>query len=208
MRVRNEVDNLKALSIPILCLSLLFLTSCGTVPSSPSSSPAVSSAEQPRSFPSFQYDGSDPTEALIYKTEEEQNPVSKAGCFLIPAPQIIKTCQEGDLLKVFFISDGETFLCQDTNSLIVDSSWCFPVAVTYKKENEKYVFQQYEMPAEGAYEKSIRSFCVTPKTGKEISGLADKMMDIDFDSQERKMKKNLKKYLAKNDLKNMQVKRP
>lgn len=38
---------------------------------------------------------------------------------------------------MFFISDGETFLCQDTNSLIVDSSWCFPVAVTYKKENEK-----------------------------------------------------------------------
>lgn len=158
-------------------------------------------------FPSYQYDGSNPIEEQVYKTEIERNPVKKTGCFLIVSPKIMEISQEGDLCKVFLISNGKSYLLRSDNTITRDTSWSFPVAVTYKKDkNEDYILQKYEMPEEGSYEESIRAFCKTPITEKEISGLPNKMMDMNFSELDKNLSKNLHKYFSRNNLKNITIK--
>jgi hypothetical protein len=158
-------------------------------------------------LPSYQYDGNNPIEEQIYKTEIERNPVKKTGCFLIVSPKIMEISQEGDLCKVFLISNGKSYLLGSDNTITTDTSWSFPVAVTYKKDkNENCILQKYEIPQEGSYEESIREFCKTPITGKEISGLANKMMDMDFSELDKNLNNNLHKYFSQNNLKNITIK--
>ena len=206
--IRKEVEKIKFILVILLSLSLFSLPACSMVSNHSSTVSLITDSQDAseRSFPEYNYGGDDPLEKLVFGTEFERNPVNKSGSFLIVSPQIKENSEEGDFLKVFLISNGEIFLCNDDNTITKDTSWCIPVAVTYKKEDEKYVLQKYEMPVEGSYEESIRSFCVTPETGKVISGLADRMMNLDFAELKSKLDLNLQKYLRENDLSSMKVK--
>lgn len=202
------METIKFILVILLALSLFSLPACSIASNHSSTASAVTDSQNvsERSFPDYNYDGDDPLEKAVYETEIKRDPVQKAGCFLIVAPRIIKISEEDSFIKVFLISYGKTFLCHNDETLTKDTGWCIPVAVTYTKEDEKYVLQKYEMPVEGAYEESIRSFCVTPQTGEAISGLADQMMDIDFTELKSNLDANLQKYLQENDLSNMKVK--
>lgn len=155
-----------------------------------------------RALPDYAYDGSDPVEKLVYRTEIQRDLKKENGHFLIESPQIVDTAQEGGLLKVFYISYGTAYLLWDSGKVTGSSAWCIPVAATYQEQSGNYALKKYEMPQDGddLYAKSIRAFCTTPATGKEIAGLADRMMKMDFPGLKKHHDANLQKYLDQNGI--------
>lgn len=200
-----KVVGLRSFYMMLLLGFIIFITSCksASIPITAASSNSKTVSE--RSFPNYEYDGNDPIERLVYETDTKRDWDHKTGNFLIVSPKIQAVSNEGNLVKIFFISVGRTFIMWNDGTFSQNTSWCFPVASAYEiQKGGKYILQKYEIPSEGSYEKSIRAFCRTPVTNKEITGLADEMMNMNFTELDKNLKDNLQKYLNKNDLENMQ----
>ena len=156
-----------------------------------------------RMLPDDEYDGDDPVEKLVYDTEIRRGPKKESGHFLIVSPQVIDTAKEGGMLRAFFISYGGTYILWNSGKVTGDSAWSIPAAATYQERKDgSYALKKYEMPQDGdnVYAKSIRAFCTTPATGKEIAGLADKMMKMDFSGLKKQYDANLQRYLSRNGI--------
>ena len=135
------------------------------------------SIRQEVKLPDFEYDGSDPIEKLVYTTEIEKNSQPQRG-FTIVAPKIFGSYEEDGLLKVFVTTFSATYKLYG-NVLDEVGGSVVPSAITYKKDNSgNYVLEKYEQAKDGAdWQPSIKKFCTMPVSGKEIPGLADKIID-------------------------------
>jgi len=135
------------------------------------------SIRQEVKLPDFEYDGSDPIEKLVYATEVQKYSQPQRG-FTIVAPKIFGSYEEGGLLKVFVTTYSATYKLYG-NVLEVVGGSVVPSAITYKKDNSgNYVLENYEQSRDGAdWKPSIKEFCTMPLSGKEIPGLADKIIE-------------------------------
>ena len=135
------------------------------------------SIRQEIKLPDFEYDGDDPIEKLVYAIEIEMNSQPERG-FTIVAPKIFGSYEEDGLLKVFVTTFSATYRLYG-NVLDLTGGSVVPSAITFKKyQNSQYVLEKYEPAKDGAdWQPSIRKFCTMPVSGKEIPGLADKIID-------------------------------
>jgi len=126
-------------------------------------------------LPDFSYQSNDPVLKLVYKTEIEKNQGMKYnGGFLIVAPHIHGSYEEGNELKVFVTTYSSTYNLY--GKLITESAGgIVPTAITYIKNSDgSYSLDKYEQAKDGSYfGPSIKNFCTMPVSGKEITGLAD-----------------------------------
>ncbi len=197
---------------------LLLLSACGAASApgeagtaagsagagSRSAGSAFDKAALNRRFPAYEYGGKDPVEKLVYDAEAKRNPIDKDGYFVVVSPKIIDMSRERDLLKVFAISYGGGYKIYSDNTVYMDSGWNFPAALTYQKQPDgTYSLKKYEMPQEGRYADSVRSFCKAPATGAEIVGLPERMMQS-YDL-EGNLNRNLQAYLKENKVENAKI---
>ncbi len=154
-------------------------------------------------LPDFKYSGEDKLLSEVYETETEkyQNYKYKGNSFLIIAPYILDTYEEGDMVKVF------SFTFASANILLGNevehySGSLRPTAITYKKTaSGAYELEKYEPTMDGSlYGKSIKEFCTMPVSGKEIPGLADKLIKLHPDNVNSLMLENMKTLLKENNL--------
>lgn len=126
---------------------------------------------------------------------------SKKEGFLVIAPIIYGSYEEEDMLKVFVTIYSQAYKLYE-NTLAETGGSAIPVAITYKKDdNGGYIEEKYEQARDGSdFAPSIREFSTTPKSNKEIKGLADKILN-DYGSSEEMtqlMYSNLYNHLRKN----------
>ncbi len=154
-------------------------------------------------MPYFSYDGTDTIEKLVYKTEIEKNQnIRNDLTFLIVAPHIHGTYEEGNKLKVFVTTFASTYqfygktLCDQCGSIV-------PTAITYVKNTDgSYKLDKYEQAQDGdECGPSIKKFCTMPVSGKKIKGLSDKILKYDSDNKDiiKLQRDNLIKHLKVNE---------
>lgn len=134
------------------------------------------SIRQEIKLPDFEYDGTDPIEKLAYSTEVEMSSQHRSG-FTIVAPKIFGSYDEDGKLKVFVTTYSAAYKLYG-NVLNMESGSVVPAAITYRKDNNgSYVLEEYEQAMDGAeWLPSIKKFCTMPVSGKEIPGLANKII--------------------------------
>jgi len=139
---------------------------------------ALTDSKVQSSLPDFSYGGSDQILKLVYKTETEKNQNMKYnGGFLVVAPRVHGTYEEGNELKVFVTTYTAVYNLND--KLVTESSGgIVPAAITYiKNPDGSYTLKKYEQAKDGSdFSPSIKRFCTMPASGKEIDGLADAIL--------------------------------
>ncbi|MBM7854183.1 hypothetical protein JOC37_000555 [Desulfohalotomaculum tongense] len=152
-------------------------------------------------LPDFSYDGDNFIEKLVYETEIQRNKTSKQG-FLIVAPHIFGSYEEGNKLKVFTTIYSSCYRLYE-NVLSNESGAVIPVAITYTKNSDgSYSLEEYKEAKGGEdFVSSIKEFCIMPVSGKKIKGLADKILDhySDYEDIIQLERENLIKHLKKNN---------
>ncbi len=154
-------------------------------------------------LPNYEYDGQDTIEKLIYDTEIERDSTSnKRGGFMIVAPKIFGSYEEEDLLKVFVTTYSARYKLFG-NILSEEGGSIIPAAITYRKDDKgRYVLQEYEQARDGSeFGPSIREYCTMPVSGKEIKGLASKILSHDYEDIRTLLYENLFNHLKKNGIK-------
>ncbi|WP_461207448.1 M56 family metallopeptidase [Clostridium sp. DL1XJH146] len=148
-------------------------------------------------LPDFTYNGADSTLKLVYDTEIEQNKNYNTEGFTIVSPHIIGSYEEENKLKVFVITCTARYRLYD-KVIEEESESMGPVAITYIKNSDgSYSLEEYQQPMDGAYlKKSIEEFCIMPVSGKNIEGLAEKILEGDGVDAER-IRENLQENLIK-----------
>ena len=161
------------------------------------------SIRQEVKLPDYEYDGHDPIEQLVYATEIEKNSDSERGGFVVVAPKIFGSYEEGNLLKVFVTTYSARYKLFG-NVLSQEGGSVIPAAITYRKDDkDKYVLEEYEQARDGAgFGPSIKKFCSMPVSGKEIKGLADKILRhyADYEDIRKLHNNNLNRHLSKNGI--------
>lgn len=149
----------------------------------------------------FSYDGKDPIEKLVYETEVQKHKSSRGG-FTIVAPHIFGSYEEGNKLKVFVTTYSARYRLYD-KVLSEDGGAIIPAAITYvKNSNGSYSLDEYQRAEDGAhFGSSIIEFCTMPVSGKNIKGLADKMLNHygNYEDIKKLQRKNLIKHLNTNN---------
>lgn len=152
-------------------------------------------------LPDFSYDGDNFIEKLVYETEIQRNKTSRQG-FLIVAPHIFGSYEEGNKLKVFTTTYNSCYRLYE-NVLSNESGAVIPVAITYTKNSAgSYSLEEYKQAMDGAdFSSSIKEFCIMPVSGKKIKGLADKIFNHYGDYEEiiQLERENLIKHLEENN---------
>ena len=152
-------------------------------------------------LPDFTYDGNDPIEKLVYETEIEKSKSSRGG-FTIVAPHIFGSYEEDNKLKIIVTTYSSTYQLYD-KVLSDEGGSIIPVAITYiKNSNGSYLLERYEQAKDGSYfAPSIEEFCTMPISGKNIKGLADKILDyyMDYSDIIQLERENLVKHLKANN---------
>ena len=159
-------------------------------------------------LPNYTYEGEDPILKLVYESETEMHKNKELG-FLILAPYIWDYYSEGTRIKVFATIYYSYYNLYGLN-LSANSSSIIPVAITYRKDTDGNYYQEnYSEAADGSYfNTSIRDFCTTPESNKEIPGLADKIINNYSNNTELQkiMEANLKEHLKKYGLEDVTIK--
>ncbi len=159
-------------------------------------------------LPNYTYEGENPILKLVYESETEMHKNKELG-FLILAPYIWDYYSEGTRIKVFATISYSYYNLYGLN-LSVNGSSIIPVAITYRKNADgNYYQEKYEEAGDGSYfNTSIRDFCTTPESNKEIPGLADKIIDNYSNNTELQkiMEANLKEHLKKYGLEDVTIK--
>lgn len=149
----------------------------------------------------FSYDGTDLIEKLVYETEIEKNKTSREG-FTIVAPHIFGSYEEANKLKVFVTTFSSHYRLYD-KVLSEEGGSIVPVAITYVKNTDgSYSLEEYQQAMDGSYfGSSIKEFCTMPVSGKNIKGLADKILDHygDYEDIIKLERENLIKHLKANN---------
>ncbi len=128
-------------------------------------------------LPDFSYNGTDPIEKLVYETEMEKNQnIKNDRTFLVVAPHIHGSYEEGNKLKVFVTTFSYTYQLFD-KTINPQTGSMIPAAITYVKNADgSYKLDKYEQAEDGnTHGSSIKAFCTMPVSGKKISGLSDKI---------------------------------
>lgn len=132
-------------------------------------------------LPHFQYSGNDPLAKLVYGTEIERLArdlqVRDSTGFAVVAPHIFGSYEEDDKLKVFATTYGATYQLFGSTA-ISDTGGVVPAAITYARDAAgNWVLEDYRQARDGSeFGPSIREFCTMPVSGKEIPGLASRML--------------------------------
>lgn len=159
-------------------------------------------------LPNYTYEGENPILKLVYESETEMHKNKELG-FLILAPYIWDYYSEGTRIKVFATIYYSYYNLYGLN-LSANGSSIIPVAITYRKDTDGNYYQEnYSEAADGSYfNTSIRDFCTTPESNKEIPGLADKIINNYSNNTELKkiMEANLKEHLKKYGLEDVTIK--
>lgn len=157
------------------------------------------SIRQEIKLPDFVYAGNDPIEKLVYATEVAQNTNQRG--FTVVAPKIFGSYAEGTKLKVFVTTYSATYRLYD-KTLSQEGGGVVPAAITYTKDaGGNYVLEEYKRAMDGSYfAKSIRQYCTMPVSGKEIAGLADKILNHygNYEDIRSLHRENLIKHLQNN----------
>lgn len=159
-------------------------------------------------LPDFSYSGDDEILRQVYETETQkyQGQKYKGNSFLVVAPFIVDTYQDGDVFKVFTVTFASSCVLYGD---VVDQygGSVIPTAITYKKNSDaSYSLEKYERAMDGGdFGKSVREFC-TSLTGKEIPGLAEKMISYDQNAVNELMHINLTNHLKNNNLSGIKLK--
>jgi hypothetical protein len=153
-------------------------------------------------IPYFSYDGTDSIEKLVYKTEIEKNQnIRNDLTFLIVAPHIHGTYEEGNKLKVFVTTFASTYQFYE-KTLYEQCGSISPSAITYVKNADgSYKLDKYEQSEDGdTCGPSIKKFCTMPVSGKKIRGLSDKILKYESDNKDiiKLQRDNLIKHLKVN----------
>lgn len=152
-------------------------------------------------LPDFAYKGNDPALKLVYSTEIAKNK-SRTDNFTIVAPHIFGSYEEGEYLKVFVTTFSQSYSLYD-KSLYEEGGSIVPSAITYKKDaSGSFTLEKYEQAKDGSYfGSSIKDFCVMPKSGKKIEGLADKILKhySSYNDIVELQRENLIQHLKKNN---------
>ncbi|MDF2872421.1 MAG: antirepressor regulating drug resistance protein [Anaerocolumna sp.] len=92
--------------------------------------------------------------------------------FLILAPYIWDYYTEGTRIKVFATISYSYYNLYGSN-LSVNYSKIIPVAITYRKNFDgNYYMETYSVAEDGSnFNTSIRDFCTTPESNKDIPGI-------------------------------------
>lgn len=132
-------------------------------------------------LPHFQYGGNDPLAKLVYGTEIERLAhdlqVRDSSGFAVVAPHIFGSYEEDGKLKVFVTTFGATYQLFG-NTAVPDSTGVVPAAITYTRDaSGNWVLEDYRQARDGSeFGPSIREFCTMPVSGKEIPGLAGRIL--------------------------------
>ena len=215
MLTQFEIGNAEGLRGQImmrLCQELLGLRNNVTDKSlSPQEWYSALSIRQEVILPDYEYDGQDPIEKLIYATEIVKYDRFKRGGFTVVAPKIFGSYEEGDLLKVFVTTYSVNYKLF-ANSLSEEGGSIIPAAITYRRDNNgEYVLEEYEQAKDGAFfASSIKAYCTMPVSGKEIKGLANKVLNhySDYEDIQVLMYNNLFKHLKKNGISDASLTNP
>lgn len=161
-------------------------------------------------LPDFSYDGKDPIEKLVYKTEIEKNQnIRNDLTFLIVAPHIYGIYKEENKLKVFVTTYAATYQFYG-KTLYEQCGSISPTAITYiKNADGSYKLDKYEGAEDGdECAPSIKKFCTMPVSGKKIKGLSDKILKHDSDNKDiiKLNRDNLIKHLKANAQKGISIK--
>lgn len=155
-------------------------------------------------LPDYVYDGNDPLEKLVYDTEVAQNSNPYRGGFTIVAPKIFGSYEEGNRLKIFVTTYSSTYRLYG-QILSQDGAGVVPAALTYvKNKDDNYVLEEYKQARDGSeFAKSIKEYCTMPVSGKNIAGLAAKILDHygDYKDLNLLQRENLIKHLKANNQK-------
>ncbi len=153
-------------------------------------------------LPDYTYDGDDLIEKLVYATETEKYSDPGRG-FTVVAPKIFAYYEEEGLLKVFVTTYSATYRLYG-NVVDMVSGGVVPSAITYKKDDSgKYTLTGYQHAQDGShFAPSIRKFCTMPSSGKQIPGLADKILKhySDYGDIRALQRDNLNKHLKANGI--------
>ncbi|AKA68869.1 M56 family metallopeptidase [Clostridium scatologenes] len=156
-------------------------------------------------LPDFSYDGADPIEKLVYKTEIEKNQGIKSDLsFLVVAPHIHGVYKQGNKLKVVVTNFAATYGFYG-KTLSEQCGSIDPTAITYVKNSDgSYKLDKYEQAKDGdECGPSIEKFCTMPVSRKKIKGLSDKIFKYGSDSNKdigKLQRDNLIKHLKANGL--------
>jgi beta-lactamase regulating signal transducer with metallopeptidase domain len=155
-------------------------------------------------LPNYEYDGQDAIEKLVYDTEIEIETASnQRGGFIIVAPSIFGSYEEEGWLKVFATIYSARYKLFG-NTLSEEGGSIIPVAMTYRKnDNDEYILEKYEQAQDGMeFGRSIREYSTLPVSGKEIIGLADKILKhySNYDDLHTLLYSNLYHHLKKNGI--------
>lgn len=172
------------------------------------------SKQEPIKLPDYSYEGKDELEKLVYTTETERYSQPQRG-FTVVAPKIFKGYEEGDFLKVFVTTYSATYIINTTAkvaSIREISGGIIPSAITFEKsEAGNYQLVSYEQAKDGSeWLPSIRQYCTTPVSGKEIPGLADNIINHygDYKDLHKLQRENLLKHLQKYGVQNPVIIKP
>jgi len=162
-------------------------------------------------LPNFSYDGNDPVEKLVYDTEIDKNIYPHQGGFVVVAPKIHGSYEEVNKLKVFVTTYYANYHLYD-KVISMGSAGVVPAAITYvKKPDGTYSLEEYRQAMDGSlFAKSIKEFCTMPVSGKEIKGLADKILDHygNYEDIKTLQRENIIKHLKENNQTGIKLKSP
>jgi hypothetical protein len=166
-------------------------------------------------LPHFQYSGNDPLAKLVYGTEIERLAhdlqVRDSSGFAVVAPHIFGSYEEGGKLKVFVTTFGATYQLFGSTA-VPDSTGVVPAAITYTRDaSGNWVLEDYRQARDGSeFGPSIREFCTMPVSGKEIPGLAGRIMKHygNYEDIRDLLRTNLYQHLAAHGVTNPIVEGP
>ncbi|MEL7567416.1 MAG: M56 family metallopeptidase [Dehalobacterium sp.] len=162
---------------------------------------AALSLRQEVKLPDFTYNGNDPIEKLVYATEIAQSATQRG--FTAVAPKIFGSYEEDSFLRVFVTTYSASFKLYG-NVLDDVGGSVIPSAITYEKDdNGNYTLKSYEQARDGSeFAPSIRKLCTMPASGREIPGLAAKILNHygSYDDLHDLMWENLALHLRTNGI--------
>jgi hypothetical protein len=129
---------------------------------------------------------------------------------VVTASHVHGSYEENGVLKVFVTTASSSYSVRE-NSVKDEAGTVTPKVITFLKTDDgSYRGDTFEAAMDGSeFELSIRKFCKTP-SGKDISGLADSMIDyyMDYSDIRELQKVKLTSYFNALDMKGMKLYEP
>lgn len=156
----------------------------------------------------YKAQATDPVEQLVYVAAVTRYSNPQLG-FTVVAPTIFGSYEEKDKLKVFVTVYTGCYKLYE-NTVTEEGGSIVPAAITFKKNTDgSYTLEQYTEAKDGSlFAPSINGFCTMPVSGKQIEGLADKIIKdySDHSSRQELLVHNLIEHLNANQISDISLK--